>query len=183
MINYFGAGANRDQNRLAMVLGHEAMGGRGVLLKDFSFGYQLLNEIPEPAKEILQEAWGDDFRCYSVKKQVKASVVGRLWTLSEEDVEKMKEWEFVGTWKDWIEIKVCLDNGEVFKAYTEIIKDKYPLHGMADGLYYRDQINDRMPIRIKEDLAARDAELGKIRQQLMAMQQYRLQLRRGLAFN
>lgn len=175
-INFFGYGAYRNQERLEQVLGHEISGGVGAQLTGYQLAYQLLNDIPEPPREILRSVWGEGFRAYTLKSNPDGLVVGRLWQILTKDIPAIKEWEFDGQWRELIQVSVKASDGSEFTAYTDKALDKFMIHGNADGLNYQDLINERQPLFFKEDEVRKSAELTKVRKQLEMMKQYRQKL-------
>jgi len=92
---FFGYGANKDYYRLREILGKDLKGGESAMLEGFSLATQSLKNISEPPRRILNKVWGDSFHAYTIKRG-SGIVAGKAWVLEEEDLEKIKQWEFVG---------------------------------------------------------------------------------------
>lgn len=167
MINYFGYGANRDRIRVKEILGKESKGGYGALLSGYTLGYQILDQIPEIPRKTLKEVWGENFKCYTLKKG-KGFVAGVIWELDENDLEIIRKWEFVGLWKELIDVHVYTFDGEEISAVTEKVPDSAPVFGFSDGLNYENNINPEMEslIIVKSEEESIKKEISKIRSQL-----------------
>lgn len=175
MIYYFGYGANRERARIREVLGKEPQGGYGAVLEGFDLGYQILDQIPQKPQEVLRNAWGDRFKCYTLRRG-KGLAVGVIWEMDQADLEIMKKWEFIGLWREIVQLSVKTFSGETIKAITEKAIDDKRVFGFVDGLNYENNLNLD---GIKTKLAMRDEEyrkeeIAKIRTQIAAMKMERL---------
>lgn len=141
-IIYFGYGANKDYFKLREILGKEPKGGEGAVLQGFNLAIQTLNDIPDQAKNILNKVWGDNFQSYTIKPGT-GMIEGRVWILDQEDLEKLKEWEFVGnnSWKEFITVTVTNSDGKTITALTEKSREEYGIKKLVDGLNYEANLN------------------------------------------
>ncbi len=137
---YFGYGANRSDDRLEKIFGERPIGGSGAIIHGFALCYQKIMQIPDPAKTLLQQVWGDSFRGYTIKSH-EGVVAGRIWELSQEQLELLKTWEFVGSWKELISVSVVQYDGTTVQAVTEKAPDEADVFRVADGLWYDDNLN------------------------------------------
>jgi len=139
---FFGYGANYDINRIRSIIGHEPKGGEGAILKGYSLGIQSLNNIPEKEKSVLKKVWGENFEAYTLVSGT-GYINGRLWIISEEDLEKIKKWEFIykDSWRELLNISITTFDGKTITAVTEKSKDQYGLERVADGLNYDFTLN------------------------------------------
>lgn len=139
-ILYFGYGANRSSQKIFEILGKEPGGGNSAVLEGFNLYTQTLSQIPEKPRSILEKVWGGEFRSYTLKKG-EGSVAGVLWELDEDELKKLQEWEFVGYWKEMIQVPIKTSSGETVYAVTEKVTDDQSVEGKVDGLFYENNIN------------------------------------------
>lgn len=141
-IVFFGYGANKDIYRLTEILGKEPEGGDGALLSGFNLATQDLEQIPEKPKNLLEKIWGEKFQAYTLTRG-QGFVQGRIWKLSADDLEKIKEWEFVGKggWRELITVEVVNSDGKKIVALTEKSSDSYQISEIVDGLNYPTNLN------------------------------------------
>src|SRR5690242_9686196 len=119
---FFGYGANQGADRLAQILGKKPEGGFGGIVEGFDLAIQTLDQIPEKAQEILKEAWGSQFKAYTLVHG-KGIVLGSLWKFEEKDFKVIADFEFVDLWTKFEVIKVKKFNGEVIEAMTTRVPD------------------------------------------------------------
>jgi len=141
-ILFFGYGANKDTNRLKEILGKYPEGGQGAVLESYNLAIQNLNQIPPTARQILKKIWGDNFHAYTIRKG-NGFVEGRVWLIEEEDLEKIKQWEFVGedNWREIATVEVANSEGKKMSVMTEKSRDSYLVEKIIDGLNYETNIN------------------------------------------
>jgi len=60
---------------------------------------------------------------------------------TEKYFETIREWEFIGIWREFIQVQVKLFDGKVITAMTEKIPDDHPINENVDGLDYVDNLN------------------------------------------
>lgn len=165
-IYFFGYGAYRIKERVAQILGHTPEGGYGAVLEGYVLGIQSLEQIPNQAQDILKKAWGDNFRCYTLKPG-KGVIAGVIWEIDEKDLEIIKEWEFVGVWREFITAPVKLKDGRVItNAITEKAPDGVPIKEIVDGLNYEDNLNKEGMKDITADDEYKIKEISKIMKEL-----------------
>lgn len=166
-VYFFGYGANRDYYKLKEILGKEPKGGKGAILEGFDLAYQTLDQIPEVPRSFLQKVWGDIFRSYTLKKGT-GCVSGVVWELEPEDVEKLKEWEFVGKWREIVSVPVKTSDGRTIQALTEKAQDLLPTKEIVDGLNYENNLNN-FKKRDTEADEYRLKELSELRKEISAV--------------
>lgn len=139
-INFFGYGANRDILKIQKILGKIPAGGNGAVLANYALCYQRLNQIPEPAKGLLNDVWGEYFKSYTIVPG-NGIVAGVIWEIEESDLELIKEWEFVGTWREIISIKVELFDSNQIDCVTEKAINTELVEASIDSLNYLNNLN------------------------------------------
>ncbi|MFA6017044.1 MAG: hypothetical protein WC744_03080 [Patescibacteria group bacterium] len=139
---FFGYGAYKDNYRLAEIIGKPPEGGEGALLEGYDLGVQNINNIPKEPKEILAKVWGNNFQAYTMKKG-SGYIQGRIWLLDEEDLQKIKEWEFINKsdWRELVSVTVKTSDGKTISTITDKSKDKYEIDKFVDGLNYEPNLN------------------------------------------
>ncbi|MCX6730734.1 MAG: gamma-glutamylcyclotransferase [Candidatus Roizmanbacteria bacterium] len=141
-ILFFGYGANKDPHRLKEILGKYPEGGQGAVLENYSLAVQTLKQIPTSAQHILKKVWGENFQAYTIRKG-NGFVEGRIWLIEEEDLEKIKKWEFIGdeNWREVATAQATTSEGKSLSVITEKSKDSYLVEKIVDGLNYESNIN------------------------------------------
>lgn len=139
---FFGYGAYKDYFRLKEIIGKSPEGGEGALLEGFDLGVQSIDNIPKEPKEILSKVWGNNFQAYTMKRG-SGYIQGRIWLLDEEDLEKIKEWEFINksNWRELVTITVKTSDGKNISAITDKSQDYYEIDKIVDGLNYEPNLN------------------------------------------
>lgn len=94
-ILFFGYGANRSRNKLRTLLNRDPGENVGAVVEGYCLGIQTLKQIPEEIKGTLKSIYGENFKAYTLKKG-RGIVSGSLWEISTEEIEVIKNWEFVG---------------------------------------------------------------------------------------
>jgi len=118
LINYFGYGANSLSDRLEKILGIIPQGGVGAIISQHDLAYQSLDQIPEPAKNILNSVWGKEFFAYTILPG-QGFVSGLLWQLTPEEFQDLKKWEFCGTWREMIPVEITTSEGKKMSGFTD----------------------------------------------------------------
>ncbi len=134
-ILFFGYGANRSRQKIQEIIGKDLGEGIGAILNGYTLNIQNLNQIPEKVQDFLRKLYGNDFKAYTIKKG-EGVVLGVIWKIDVKDLEKFKEWEFVGLWREIVEIEVTTSTDEVVKVITEKSMDQFPSTFIVDGLIY-----------------------------------------------
>ncbi len=134
-ILFFGYGANRSKSKIGYIIGHNPGESVGATLEGYVLGIQSLRDIPNPPQEFLQDLYGGSFKAYTAKKG-EGVIAGVLFELSPEDFQKIKEWEYEGIWREFIEVEVTSSGGKKIKAITEKSLDNYPVSEIGDGILY-----------------------------------------------
>jgi hypothetical protein len=165
-IYYFGYGAGRDKKRMAAIIRHQPEGGLGAILNNYRLYIQKLDDIPEIPQKILSDIWGSEFRAYTVRKS-QGRVAGVIWKLSALDIKRVKEWEFVGLWRELVQIEVDMYNGQVIKAITDVAAEPSSVSVVVDGINYQDNLNynaiHENSVTNADDDEYRMKEIAKIR--------------------
>ena len=103
------------------VIGRKPDGMPGVL-QGVKLCIQTLDDLPKATQDILRQKWSADFRSYTIVPQEGSSVAGMLWTISSEEREMIRDWEFVGTgWYEITDVKVNVEGDRTFAATTEVM--------------------------------------------------------------
>jgi len=140
-IYYFGYGANANPKRIEGIINHKPKKEYGGVIGNFRLCIQTLNQIPEPAKNILKSAWGDDFLAYTLSPG-SGFVSGVLWQLTPSDFSKVKEWEELGGWRKFVPVEVTIYDGTKKMAVTDLISSEdQSLFGCVDGVNYPYDLN------------------------------------------
>ena len=165
---FFGYGANRSKERLQDILGKKIDPGYGAILQGYVLCVQKLNQIPEKSRKILEIVWGDDFRCYTLKRG-KGVVAGIIWELSEVDFTVIKEWEQIGIWRKIISIDTLSFEGKTVGALTGTAPEDAPICDIVDGLNYQNNLNNEGK-KISSAQEYKIDEIIRLREKIKKMQ-------------
>lgn len=134
-VYFFGYGANRNREKLRQILGKYPELEFGGIIEGYQLCFQTLDQIPKGPKEVLQKLYGDSFKGYTLKKG-EGVVGGAVFQLEKKDFEYIKEWEFVGMWRELIPVTVKTAGGKAIQALTEKAMNDTVISDVVDGLLY-----------------------------------------------
>jgi len=140
MVRFFGYGAYFEKKRVVHVINRPPDGGYPALLVDYVLAVQTVDQIEKIAGGQLKKGWGNDFKCYTVKKG-KGLVLGRVWEITEEELKILKEWEYDGTWRQFKEVHVVLGNQSIVSAITDMVYPTARISKIVNGLDYDPTLN------------------------------------------
>lgn len=160
---YFGYGILREPTIINEILGY-APKYHGAILENYDLGYQILDQIPEKPRKILEKIWGIGFKAYTIKAG-QGVVAGVIWELTEQDLELIKQWDFVGSWREVIKVKIKLFNENIIDAITTKVYDEQEIKKYVDSIIYENNLNPQGKKQLYED---RDKikEIDLIRKQI-----------------
>lgn len=161
---YFGYGILREQVFVNEILGYIPK-CHGAILENFDLGYQILDQIPKLPRSFLLKIWGVGFKAYTVRSG-KGIVDGVIWELTDQDIELIKQWEFVDSWREILNVKVKLFNGNMINAVTTKTYDEQEVEKYVDNIIYENNLNPQGKKQINEDKKA----IKLIRKQIKEMQ-------------
>lgn len=168
LVYYFGYGAYRDPQKMRESIGKQPKGGYGAIAENYNLCLQTLAEIPKEAAAIMEQVWGKNFQSYTIRKG-SGIVAGTVWELVENDFTTMKEWNFIGPWRELVIIDFKTFDGRILKGITEKALDEQPVSKVVDGIQYTNVLNTQKIKDIelpRENDAYRIAEVKKILQEL-----------------
>lgn len=141
---FFGYGANRQREKITQVIGKDPGTEIGAILEGYQLAYQSVDQVPQPAQDLLVKLYGNEFKAFTLKEG-NGIVQGCVWTISKEDFEKIKEWEFIGVWRELVNVKVKTCTNEVLEVVTEMSPSSHPIQNYVDGLSYREFAFEEKP--------------------------------------
>jgi hypothetical protein len=133
----------RSKQRITDILLSTPAGGFGAVLEKYVLCYQTLDQLPEPPRELIRSAWGNNFRGYTVKPASQGLVAGVLWKLTQDQFQRLNKWECIGTWKKCVSVPVTAYDGKPEQAFTEMVTDDQEIFEIVDGLQYENNLNPR----------------------------------------
>lgn len=138
-VDYFGYGLMRNRDYLGEVVGSPGLSRSvGVYVDGFSLAFQGLDFIPPEPRGVLREIWGEEFCAYTLREGV-GKVSGLIWAITPGQVERLGRWEFIGTWRKWVDVVVTDSHGGRIKAVTDVAMEDEFVSGTVDGLNYREE--------------------------------------------
>ncbi len=160
---FFGYGANRSSDRLRQILGKEPQAGFGAIAEGFDLAIQTLDQIPKRAQDILRQAWGNEFKAYTLVPG-KGMVTGVVWNLDEEDFKMLYAFEFIDLWSKFEVIKVKKFNGKLLEVITTRVLDNAPIAEICDGINYPNNLNGTFVGQVKNTTIQKNEDEYKVRQ-------------------
>lgn len=131
---FFGYGSNRNRSKIRQIIGRDPGDGVGAIVEGYSLYIQNLEQIPEPAQSDLKNTFGD-FRAFTMRAG-RGIIAGIIWSITPEELEVIKQWEYVGIWREIVEITVKSEDFYAVKVLTEKSMDIYPISEKTDGIVY-----------------------------------------------
>jgi len=163
-VKYFGYGANRDPKMISFITGRpeEELVGKPATLEGFGLGVQRLDQVldslsagsilPISVRALLLESWDDRFRSYIIFPKPDSRIVGTIWELSDQDRDRVRDWELVGDWYKDDSGTATTDDGEKVDLITESLGDGQEFDHEVDGLNYETWLN---PVAMFETVASK----------------------------
>lgn len=158
---FFGYGANRNRSKIRQIIGKDPGDGVGAILEGYTLHLQNLDQIPEPAQSDLKNIFGN-FKAYTIRPG-KGFVAGIVWSFTDEELEKIKQWEYVGNWREIVEVTVKSEDYYTVKILTEKSIDTFPVSEKVDGIVYNELDFKELEKGSKEDEYYTKSQLEKIR--------------------
>jgi len=169
---FFGYGSYRDKKKIAEIIGKDPEGGEPAVLEGYLLAVQTLDQIPGSARAVLQKVWGDQFRAYTIRKSP-GIVVGTVWIIDQEDLNKIKEWEFVEEqWREIKQVDVTTNSGTKIPVLTDLARETLPVKEFVNGIEYEYNLNKKGKKIYREDDEHKFKEIMRIRQELGITHQY-----------
>jgi hypothetical protein len=167
MTYFFGYGAFKDKDIFKEIIGHYPLVYFGGLISNFDLGYQILTQIPEKPRQILERIWGTRFRAYTLAKG-KGIVTGNIYEITYDDFLLIDRWEFIKEWREFIKVEVTLFNGNKIEAYTTKTLDSQKIEELVDGINYETNLNPQGKKALYEN-SQKINEIEMIRKQIEIM--------------
>ena len=136
-LQFFGYGAYRSREKVTQIIGRDPGPGIGAILEGFSLYIQTLKQIPNPPRDLLREVYGSTFQAYTLRNEA-GEVQGMLWEIEPEEFNKIKQWEFIGIWRELVKVTIKTSDNLTLKVFTEKSPDIHPVAERADGLNYKE---------------------------------------------
>lgn len=165
---YFGYGQNSSPEMMQAITGkyENDLVSYETELDGYELCIQTINDLPPISQSIIRKAWSDgvdSFRSYVIRPKEGSKVKGRVYVLSEEEREMVKNFELVDFgWhnEENIEVLSVSKIGKI-KAETEVLGVSQTVSDVeVDGLNYEPFLNPKdMSIRIAE--SAREEFLNR----------------------
>lgn len=101
---FFGFGADSEADMIAAVIGHKPKFVSRAYLYDYRLCIQSLQDIPTHGanpRQILQRAWGNTFRSYTIRHHKDECIHGSVFRLTRYERRMLDTWELVAEgWQD-----------------------------------------------------------------------------------
>jgi hypothetical protein len=163
-INFFGYGLLRDRSIIKEIIGRDPGTGRPAIIRGYELVYQVLSQIPEKVRQKLEQAWGSNFKAYTLRRGA-GIVTGVIWEITDQELEKIKAWEFVGMWREAVNDTVTTSDGEQISIAIIKAPDEQLFEEKINGLQYETNLNRKRPV--PDESKEEDAELmASVRRQL-----------------
>ncbi len=146
-MNYFGYGANSEARAIAAITGREeaTLQGTPARLRSYGLAIQCLVDVPDSLsqesflpvspQDLLRKNWGEKFSSYVIYPKMGSFVFGRIWELTRDERERIRDFELVGDWyRD--AVGVAETDGGLVTVVTEALGDGQNYGNEAYGLDY-----------------------------------------------
>jgi hypothetical protein len=131
---FFGYDIHREGSLISQIIGRHP-NGIAAIIQGYTLCSQRLDQVPNPAQGILRSVFGDSFQSYTLRKG-NGIVLGTIWELTDEDLSKIKEFEFEGVWREFFEVEVLSSGMKNVRCITEKVYDNQEILEVVDGLDY-----------------------------------------------
>lgn len=156
-IKYFGFGTNKDLAMMQHIVGRDDLKGKAGKLIGYKVCIQkardMREEIPEtspwkvPPKQIIVDAWGEDFDMFVSIPDPNGVAYGTIWDLTAQDIELVKEWECVEYGLQEEVNAIATDSqGNFIQVETQVLtrpSDKSKIHKVIVGSDYEPYVVDK----------------------------------------
>jgi hypothetical protein len=163
---FFGYGVLSDRYIIKEIIGRDPGVGKSAVVEGYQLAYQVLDQIPLQIRPFLEKVWGSAFRAYTLRGGA-GVVSGRIWELTDAELIRIREWNFVGTWRELGETSAKTSTGEVIRVTIEKVADSQPITEVVDGISYEANLNYQGQRIIAEQ--SREEELELVREQLIQL--------------
>lgn len=160
---FFGYGVLSSRYVIKEIIGRDPGAGKSAIVEGFQLAYQVLDLIPSQARLVLERVWGPAFRAYTLRKGP-GVVAGKVWELSEQEFIRIREWNFVGSWRELGSAVAKTATGEMIDVTIEKVSDTQMITETVDGISYETNLNIEGNKVIAEQ--TREDELALVREQL-----------------
>ncbi len=146
IIKYFGFGTNKDLDMMAHMVGNNNLKGVPGKLLGYELCIQDINQIRDEIihpfdrspRAIIKAGFGENFKLYTSRQKVGAVTYGTIWDLTEEEFEKVKNWELVdfGMQED-VKALATDSNGNPVQVITQaLLKDPKEVESIVNEENY-----------------------------------------------
>lgn len=101
-VNLFAYGVFKDPAMFEALVGHIPEGGSPAVLEDHELVVQKGSEIPQQVIDIIKNTWTqeelDSFITYAVREKIGGYVIGKVWSVTQDDLRAINDWELAGLW-------------------------------------------------------------------------------------
>jgi len=143
-ILYFAYGNNREPEIMQALTGNKDLVGHEATLKGYVLGVQRLDQVPKTRLpglpispyEVIKRNWDDSFESYVIKPG-EGEVKGRVWELTPEERELIRDWELIDLgWYNDAKVEAALENGKKVEIETYVLGDNQEIDRIVDGREY-----------------------------------------------
>jgi hypothetical protein len=148
-IFYFGYGPNRRKEIIGAITANDNLVGYRAYLRGHILCTQKLHHIsdcvfpssplPLSPRKILQSAWKDNFKSYTIIKGKKSDEIdGTIWELTPQEFDLVREWELTDFgWSKEIKAKAITKEGQVIDVVTEGVRGRQKIDRVFNGKKYK----------------------------------------------
>jgi len=163
-VRFFGYGLLSDRSIVKQIIGRDPGEGKSAVVEGFQLAYQVLSQIPENIRPVLQKTWGETFKAYTLRTG-SGIVAGVIWELSEEELGKLMTFEFVGVWRESVTGTAKTGDGTPIPVRLIKVSDAQPIEETVEGIRYETNLN--RTTMVKDGSKEQDEELlSTVRRQL-----------------
>lgn len=161
LVKFFSYVVKENQEGLKALMGRKKLLYEDAVLPDYELCIQTVNDVsdvvPEgsPSKdsprEIMKKFFRPDYELFTIRKKKGANVPGKIWYISPEELEYLREWEMIDYgMSDDIYTKVVTEDGDMVSVYTYgLVKFPENITRVIDSSYIREEIPTKTKIARK----------------------------------
>lgn len=166
-LQFFGYGPLKNRSFIKTIIGRDPGVGIPAIVEGFQLAYQTLEQIPKNVRSILEKVWGAGFRAYTLRSG-SGIVAGVIWELTEAELIRIRQWDFIGSWRELADVSARTSSGESVAVISDMVSDTQPIKDTVDGMFYEENLNPEGTWIVEEYF--REEELDRVREQLKEMQ-------------
>jgi hypothetical protein len=164
VIKFFSYVVKEDITGIQALLGRKKLLYEDAVLQDFELCVQKVKQVSDilpknspiniSPRKLLLKTYKPDYELYCIRSCAKATVLGKIWYISQEEYAYWREYELIeyGLSED-IVAKVITENGDIVTVMTYgLIKNAKNISKIIDADYIRENISTKKKLQHKRNI-------------------------------